>query len=510
MRLFFINPPSNTSEAPAWIEPLGLCYVAGTCKDAGHQVEIRDLINTEIADARRLFAELDEFRPQIVGLTALTENFNNGLELARAVKRRYGCTVVFGGWHVSGEPSTVLEPAIDVVVRGEGEDTVLELLDHFQGKGPALSEIAGIAYKEGSSYRVNPPRTRIRKLDRLPAPLREGLPVERYRVPMLFSVPVTKMRTLSVQASRGCPYKCVFCQTPAVWSSLWTKRTPAAVADEVQGLIETYGINTLGIRDEEFTVRPSWVMELCDEFAARGIPQKLGFGCFARVDDVTPELVAAMKKGGCAYVYMGVEATSPEESEKLQKFFKREEAERAFRLYREAGITTHGSWIIGFPWDTLPGLETAYDWIRTIPMDFLSVLYATPFGSTPLAQYVKENDLMSVDDLNYLNVNEPTIRTPHIPEDVLRTLAAHYRNRFFFHPRFLARTAWQCVKSPMRLRVTTELFFECLGRYRLRKRLEGNRHQTFVIPPELHEPLAIHHYRAPSFPLGAVEAAAAL
>src|SRR3990172_5286967 len=138
MRLFFINPPSNTSEAPAWIEPLGLCYVAGTCKAAGHQVETRDLINTEIAAARRLFAELDEFRPQIVGLTALTENFNNGLELARAVKRRYGCTVVFGGWHVSGEPSTVLEPAIDVVVRGEGEDTVLELLDHFQGKGPAL------------------------------------------------------------------------------------------------------------------------------------------------------------------------------------------------------------------------------------------------------------------------------------------------------------------------------------------------------------------------------------
>ncbi|MEW6775591.1 MAG: radical SAM protein, partial [Bdellovibrionota bacterium] len=285
MRIFLINPPSNCSDTLPWLEPLGLSYIGAVCRDAGHDVRIRDLLTIEKADIPALFAELDGFRPDLVGFTAMSEHFRNGLELARAVKSRYGCTVVFGGWHVSGEPRAALESAIDFVVRGEGEDTILELLDYLQGKGPALDQIDGIAYEKDGILRITRARDRIKKLARLPAPMREGLPVGSYRFPMLYSVPVSRMNTLSVQASRGCPYKCVFCQTPALWSNLWSKRAPVAVVDEIEELVNRYNINTLIFRDEEFTIRPQWVMEICEEMARRGLPKKITWGSFARVDD---------------------------------------------------------------------------------------------------------------------------------------------------------------------------------------------------------------------------------
>lgn len=490
MKIFLISPPSNCDDSLPWLEPLGLSYIASVCRNAGHEVEIRDLLSVHTADTAGLFAELDAFEPDLVGLTAMTENFKNGREIARAVKSRYGCITVFGGWHVSGEPTVVRDPAIDFLVKGEGEETMLELLDYVQGRGPSLENIEGLVWLDGDEVRVNPPRKRIRKLAELPRPMREGLPIEDYKFPMLFCEPVTRMRTLSVQASRGCPYTCTFCQTPAIWSNVWSKRTPVDVVDEIEELVARYKFNTLIFRDEEFTVRKNWVMEICDEMASRDLPKKFKWGSFARVDDVTPELVEAMHRGGSRYVFMGVEATSDEQQEKIKKWYKREQAEQAFATFRNAGVTTHGSWIIGFPWDTRAQLDSAFEWVRTLPMDFLSVLYATPFGSTPLREEVEREGLLLTDDPNYFNVNEPAIEVPGIPLEELRGLASHYRNRYFFNPGYMAGVAWQCLKSPTRARIVSELFFGSLYRYWHRRRLAGHREQAWAVAPEFFEPHA--------------------
>ncbi|MEW6775592.1 MAG: radical SAM protein [Bdellovibrionota bacterium] len=492
MRIFLINPPTNYDDPYPWVEPLGIGYIAAACRDAGHEVRIRDLCYTTMDAVSRVFGELDEFRPDLVGLTAMTENFKNGLEIARAVKSRYGCPVVFGGWHVSGEPQAVLDPAIDYVVRGEGEDTILELLEYLQDKGPALSEINGIAYKEGGVLRLTAPRTRIKKLARLPVPVREGLSLENYKYLMLFSQPISRMRTLSVQASRGCPYTCVFCQTPAVWSNVWTKRTASSVVDEIEELAERHAANTFVFRDEEFTVRPNWVVELCEEMIRRGIPRRLSWGAFVRVDDAVPEMVKAMKAAGCSYVLMGIEVSDEEQAKKIKKFYKREEAERAFRLYYNADIFAQGSWVVGFPWDTLESLERSFEWILTLEMDSLTMAFATPFAATPLREYVDRHGLLLTQDTNAFTLHEPVIRTPEIPLETLRKLPAWYRRRFYFRPAQMARLARKIVRDPRRVRIVAELLYDRVFKAKLFSYMSPDRRRrdwTFKVPGQYFEPL---------------------
>ncbi len=450
LRIALIKPPSN-AHTSARLEPLGLCYIAAVCRDAGHEVAIWDLPPTRAIDIGQFFVELDRFRPDLAAFSAMTENFKNGLLLAGVVKARYGCKTVFGGWHVSGDPQAAAEPVIDYVVRGEGEETVLELLEHLEGRGLPLEEIQGITFKKGAGTHSTPTRSRNTKLNSLPVPMRDGLPVDRYRLPFIFSNSRSRMRTLSVQASRGCPYECIFCQTPTVWSNRWTARSAASVVDEIESLVNRYNINSLGFRDEEFTIRPKWVMEICEEMIRRGLHEKLCWGSFARVDDITPELARTMRRAGCTHFSCGIEVSNEQESGRLHKFYKREEAENAFRICREVGIATQANWIIGFPWDTLESLDQAFEWILTLPIDFFTVGYATPYAGTPLRKYVDENDLLLSRDTNLYTTDIPIIRTPHIPLDVLEGLCDHYRMRYYRTIPKLVQLAGQILKNPERL-----------------------------------------------------------
>jgi len=495
MRIFLINPPSTRHETQSWVwlEPLGLAYIAAVCRQAGHEVRIRDTVNTAQADIPGLFAEMDAFRPDLVGFSAMTENFSNGVRLARAVKARYSCAIVFGGWHVSGEPQAVLDPAIDYVVRSEGEDTILELLDCLQGRGERLENIQGIAYKDGKGgYHLTPPRARIKKLTNLPRPMREGLPIESYKWSQIFSVPVSRMKTLSVQASRGCPYKCIFCQTPALWTAQWTKRDATDVVDEIEELVNRYGINTLFFRDEEFTVRPNWVMEICEELCRRDLPKKVRWGSFARVDDASPELVTAMRKAGCLYVIMGIEASTKEEGERLKKVYTLEEAKNAFELFAKAGVNAQGSWVMGFPWDTLETLDRAFEWILTLPMTYLVVNFATPFASTALRDYVEKEGLLLSADTDRFTIREPLIQVPAIPMETLRTLRSHYERRFYLRPGQIAHMAGMCLRNPSWLRMIAEIVWDnSLRRFSFG---QGARDAAvdgaFTVPPEYFSPLA--------------------
>ncbi|MCB0218833.1 MAG: cobalamin-dependent protein [Chrysiogenetes bacterium] len=493
MKIALINPPSNYSDPYPWVEPLGICYIAGACEQVGHEVLIRDLSYSTPEDLDALFRDLDEFRPDLLGMTAMTENFANGLRLARSIKSRYGCTVIFGGWHVSGNPAAVEDPVIDYAVCGEGEDTVLELLDHLQTGSPPLEEIEGIAWNSSAGVQATPKRKRIRKLERLPRPVRTGLPLDRYKYLMLNSQPISRMRTLSIQASRGCPYTCVFCQTPAVWSNIWSKRTPASVVDEIQELVDNHQINTFVFRDEEFTVRGSWVMEICDELVARGLNKKLTWGAFARVDDASEELVASMARAGCTYVLMGVEASNDTERDQTKKYYKNSEAEEAFRLYRKYGVFAQGSWIVGFPWDTIESLDAAFEWLLTLQMDSLAICFATPFHSTELYDYVEKHDLFLTRDPEHFTLHEPVIRTPHIPLETLKTLPIGYRRRFYLRPRHLAHVAGTMLRHPSRIRIVAELAYDRIIAARLLSTISPDARRTagqFEVPERYARPLS--------------------
>ena len=281
MRVQLIHPPSNYDETDSYLEPLGLAYVAAACRGAGHEVRVHDMVSLRFADVEGLLAEVERFRPEVVGFSTMTENHRNGLVLARALRERLGATTVFGGWHVSGVPESAEDPAVDFVVRGEGEEAIVELLAHLDPTrtGLPLEEIRGIAYaRPGGGHERTPERPRIRDLDALPRPVRDGLARDRYRYAPLFDVPLSRMRTVSVQASRGCPYTCGFCQTPPLLGRAYVRRDPRAIVDEIEMLVEREGANTLFFRDEEFTLRPDWVLEICAELVRRGAAPATSLG----------------------------------------------------------------------------------------------------------------------------------------------------------------------------------------------------------------------------------------
>ncbi len=469
MRILLVAPPSNYTGPMGRLEPLGLCYIAAVCRDAGHEVRIRDLAHAPREEVATLLAEFDEFRPDLVGFTAMTEAFGNGLVIARLMKRRYDCPVIFGGWHVSGDPRAVADPAIDYAIQGEGEDTILELLDYLQGKGPPLGEIAGISYKTPDGVHVNPPRTRIKKLSRLPRPMREGLPIDRYKWPGAFSVPLSGIRSLSIQASRGCPYKCVFCQTPTVWTNLWTKRTPADVADEIEELVREHRITTMFFRDEEFTIQPKWVMEICEEMFRRKLGEKISWASFGRVDDISRELVESMYRAGCRRLIVGLETAGNDSdaAERIHKHYKREEAENAIRLCEQQRISVAAGFIVGFPWDTVEAIERNFEWICRQPIDNLSVYFAVPFAGTPLRAQAEAEGLLLTDDPDRYNLQEPLIRTPHIPMEALERLPSKLRRRYYLRLSYAWRIFRKSLREPRGVRALAELTFDAFVRNRL-------------------------------------------
>ncbi|MCW5830728.1 MAG: cobalamin-dependent protein [Deltaproteobacteria bacterium] len=500
MKLFFINPPSNFSyvDVSVWMEPLGLAYISAVCRDAGHDVRIRDMFNSKVEDARRLFAELDEFQPDVVGFTAMTENFKNGLEFARAVKARYGCKVVYGGWHVSGDPSAILDPAVDCVVIGEGEETILEVLDCFEGK-MQIEEVQGIAYKTRDGYQATERRTRIKRITSIPFPMREGLPINQFQFHAMLTHPVKKSRFLSVQASRGCPYKCTFCQTPALWGSAWTSRTPESVVDELEHLANNYGVNNVFFRDEEFTVRPRWVVEICNEIVRRGMEKSLRWGSFARVDDMSKELVDTMYAAGSRYMVLGLEATDTERGAKMKKHYDIEEASASLRMIADKGITISGGWIIGFPWDTPESLEKSFQWLLKQPIDMLGVFFVTPFAGTEFRRQVDEQGLLLTDDTDHFNIREATVKTPHIPTKELYRLRQEFTRRYYLRPAYVGHLLKKMYIRPELIRIIPEAILSFAFKGRLPNMLlkqdteEGavSNYFAYKLPAELYRPLRL-------------------
>jgi anaerobic magnesium-protoporphyrin IX monomethyl ester cyclase len=496
MRIFLIQPPTNSLFSSCYVEPMGIACIGAVCKAAGHDVRLYDLLSVPLANSDDLFSQLDSFLPDIVGITSMTENFTNGLKIARAVKSRYSCTVIFGGWHVSGEPSSVMDPAIDYIVIGEGEETILELLSYLESKKGNLDDIRGIGFKKGDSFVVTNQRPRLTNIDNLPLPLRDGLPLDQYKFPLFYSHPLSKMRSLSMQASRGCPYKCSFCQTPAIWGNRWVNKNAVLVVDEIEGLINKYHINTLWFRDEEFTIRKKWVMEICSELIKRGINKHLSWGSFARVDDITEELAQCLSESGYIYGFLGIETGKAKSREQMNKHFEQNEAEIALNLFEKHGILACIGWILGLPWDTRESIEESFRWLLTLKVDFVYFTFATPFASTALRRQVEEQGLLLASDPDSFSTNKPIIRVPAIPYEELLKIPAELTRRFYFRPQYFWRSLKWHLHDPARLRASAEIGANIISLlWNARRRGKGgilaNRIQSapFIIPEKFFERL---------------------
>jgi radical SAM superfamily enzyme YgiQ (UPF0313 family) len=413
MRIALIASPYPLEEAPS--PPLGLSYVAAACEAAGARVRIFDYIVSRYTP-EKLARALDAFQPQVVGANSVTMNFPQAIGIIRDAKRHNPRIVtMMGGPHVSFDVENTLRsfPELDLIVVGEGEQTLAELVPVLDEPGE-WEKIRGIAFRKDGEPFTTPARPLIEDLDSLPLPARHLLPISRY---LALGYPV------SLITSRGCPNRCIFCLGRRMVGQKGRFRSPKLVVDEIEQIL-ALGFTRINIADDLFTASKQRVQALCGEILDRGV--EFDWSAFARVNTVDREILQVMKRAGCDAISFGIESGNPGMLKTIQKGITVEQAREATRLCKEAGITTHASFMVGLPGETP---ETLADTARLA--EELGIFYGyhmlAPFPGTTVREEIDRYDLQILsDDWSLYDANHPVVRTSRVsPSDMESFVSAH-------------------------------------------------------------------------------------
>jgi anaerobic magnesium-protoporphyrin IX monomethyl ester cyclase len=347
MKIALIAPPYPLSESPA--PPLGLCCAAAAFEAAGCEVRILDYIVSQYTPTK-LKAEVERFSPDIVGINSVTLNFRRAAEILQTVKEMDDSIItVMGGPHVSFDFHQTLQryPGIDLIVVGEGEETIRELVPVAADRD-AWPHVRGIAFAANGAVRYTGKREFIADLDALPLPARHLLPLSRYQA-MGFPI--------SLITSRGCPNQCIFCQGCRMVGSRVRNRSPEKVVDEIEAIL-SYGFRRINFADDFFTVSKKRVGRICSEIRRRGL--SFGWSAFARADSVDRDLLCTLKKAGCDALLFGIESGNQEMLDRVGKRIRLERIREAVADARAAGMNIFGSFIAGLPGETLDTLRETH------------------------------------------------------------------------------------------------------------------------------------------------------
>jgi anaerobic magnesium-protoporphyrin IX monomethyl ester cyclase len=379
-----INPP-QTPKYPQ--QPLGLAMLAAVLEEKKYSVKIVDLTAMGLSENDVPQIILSE-KPELVGLTAMTSTVNSAINVARKVKETNSkILIVLGGAHASILPEETLQrnPEIDIIIRGEGEQTILEVVESFERKMSDLGNILGITYRTEAGVKSNPLRPPIADLDALPFPAFHLLPKGKYHLHPPFC---KRSPAMPIMISRGCPYSCIFC-SKSVFGKKYRNNSPVYVVNQIRFLIEKFGVKEIKFYDDVFTLDRNWVMAICAELKNQGIV--VPWTCETRVNLVDSELLMTMKAAGCYMIAYGVESGDQEILNVLGKNVTLDQIAIAFDLTHKAGIGTVAYFMFGAPKETPETIKRTIEFAKKINPDFVQFSIATPYPGTELNRLVVEN-----------------------------------------------------------------------------------------------------------------------
>ena len=417
MKVCLVNPPGGYYAA-RWEESalpsLGLGYLAAYLEKNDIRCEILDAhaLRLKQWDVRRY---LQESRPDVIGVTFTTENRFVGFDTIRAAKSAVpDALVIAGGPHVSSAADDALVhlPELDIVIRGEGEEALLQLVRRIEA-GKDMEAVPGISYRSDGRIACNPRPEHIRDLDRLPFPARHLMPMDRYRYTA--DVPgVGKLKALNIMASRGCPFDCSFCASPRMWGRRYRARSPENVLAEVDELVNKYGAKALWVFDDTFTVERSRTIAICEGLLDR-FPGIKWF-CEIRVDTVDRELLAYMQKAGCFCVAFGVESGSQRIiDQSIGKRIRIEQVRQVIAWCRELGLQYNPFMILSHPGETEEDANETMRFIREWKSEgtpvSLAIMHIYP--GTRIETIAREKGIIP-DDFSWVSESDAR-RVPMLP-----------------------------------------------------------------------------------------------
>lgn len=435
MKISLIN--AQYFEGNNIVPPLGLLYLAAQLEKEGHDVQVFDC-DPDVPTALdpNVLDEVVSFQPQVVGLSFFTNTYQKARYYLGEIRRLLPqATVVLGGIHCSSVPQETfdhLRP--DYLVVGEGEYVLADLcrcLERDDMSG--IAKIKGLYSWQNGKPAYLGPSIPIENLDDLEFPARRLLPFERYLSPpgLIRGYALDRMTTLIT--SRGCYYPCIYCASHKSFGKKIRRRTVANVIQEIDELVDQYGIRSLYICDDIFTEDEKWVLSFSEALQHR--PYRLAWACQSRVDTLSEELMYAMRDAGCIQIDFGVESGSMNTLKTLKKKTTNREAPALFASLHKKGIRSCATFIIGNPYERIEDLKDTFDFAKVLKSDYTAFYYSTPYPGTELHRMAIEN--------GWLDPNlEYSTRWSHRQVDIpimeagidLKQLASYRKrmqNRFF-------------------------------------------------------------------------------
>ena len=388
MKILFINAVDFSVEVESRYPSLGPAYLAAVLRARFGASEFR----FRIID-RDIETYLTSFRPDLVCISAVSQNYGLACKYAATVKK-YGITVFTGGVHLSALPQTLSED-MDVGCIGEGEMTLTELVAVLLKNGVPvpddLASINGIVYRNSGELRLTARREPVANLDDLPFPARDLLNIGAHSY--LFT-------------SRGCPYRCTFCSSSRFWGK--TRYFSAEyVVKEIEELTENYGVKMISFFDDLFIGNRRRLQRIVELIEGNQRLEKVTFTCSGRANMITDDTVSLLKRMRIRSVGMGLESGC----EKTLTYLKvddisvQQNRDAVLRLER-GGIAANASFVIGAPDETEEEIMQTYRFIKDVPVALFDVYVLVPYPGTPLWEYALASGVVSESmDWSILNVN---------------------------------------------------------------------------------------------------------
>lgn len=436
MKVLFVNPPQTASKykfmgviAP----PLGIAYMAGVLQENHIDVEILDA-SAEDMDFKDVEKELLKRKPDLVALTALTPTIGRALETAQVVKETLpDSIVVMGGYHPTFNFIETLEDEnVDIVIRGEGEYIMLNLVQALENQS-SLHDVKGIIFEDKNSKEivVNPEAPLIQDLDELPFPALNLLPMKKYRL-LDMDTHMTTMIT-----TRGCPMQCSFCSSAAMHGKKIRERSVENIVDEIEYLKTNYDIDTIAFMDDTFTLKKRKVMAICDEILKRNI--EIMWGCTSRVDTLDEKLLKKMKEAGCITIFIGVESADQQQLDNMCKNTTIAKIENAFKIAHKLKIRTIASVALGMPGDTKEIMNKTVKFVHKLKPNYAIYSLATPYPGTRFYKEAFEKNLIKIKDWSKYTLITPILETIDCSLNDMRKIQAKAFMKFYLRPHYIIR-----------------------------------------------------------------------
>jgi anaerobic magnesium-protoporphyrin IX monomethyl ester cyclase len=370
--------------------PLGILYISAYLEQHGFENEVFD--NT-FSNKQVFYKYLSEFRPDVIGIYT---NLMTKLNVLRIIQYLKSChpetKIILGGPEVRASAENFLEHGADIIVIGEGEATMLELVSFLrENKDADLSIVSGIAYKSGDKIIQTSEREKISDINSLPFPNRKKIDLSLY---LNTWKKAHGKNAISVNTMRGCPYSCKWCSR-AVYGMSYRRRSPKLVVDELEYIYANYSPDNIWFVDDVFTINHKWLREFNEELKQRKL--SIAYECITRADRLNEEAIQLLKESGCFRAWIGAESGSQKVIDLMDRRVKVEQVREMIRLVAHHGIETGTFIMLGYPGETEADIKETVHHLKASDPDYFTITIAYPIKGTELYKEIESLKLNNVE-----------------------------------------------------------------------------------------------------------------